>query len=78
MQILGLQVGVTAQHTPILVPGDKRDFFDRQASLEQSARRLVSKVVEVQIFNLECLTGAAERGSHRLAMVRENASYPAG
>jgi hypothetical protein len=51
MQILGMQVRVSLQHLPVATPGDEGDLFDREARFEQSAGRLVTQIVEMQILD---------------------------
>mgnify|MGYP000982552483 CR=1 FL=1 len=54
------EVQVAAQHLPVLVACHERHLRDIESCLEKSARRLMAKVVKMQIVDLERLAGSAE------------------
>jgi hypothetical protein len=45
--IFNLKVGITLQLSPIFVAGDQCHLFDWTSGLEQTARSLVTQIVEV-------------------------------
>jgi len=61
MQRFRLQVSVAPQHLPVLVARDQGHLLDGETCLEEAACALVAKVVEVEVFDLQVLAGAAER-----------------
>ena len=65
---------VPAQHFPILVAGDQRDLFDREAGLEQAACALMAQIVEMQVLHADLDAGAPEGRSDRFRVVGK---YPA-
>jgi hypothetical protein len=66
------QVRVSAQHLPILMPGDKRDLFNCKARFEKSAGCLVPHIVEVQIIDAQRRAGPREGRAGRLDDLRKN------
>src|SRR5712691_13449997 len=78
VEIFRFQVRVAPQHGPILVTRNQRHPFDRQSSLKKPACRLMSKIMEVKIFDLEFFARTAKCGPNRSSTVREHASLPAG
>ncbi len=68
------EVRISLQHFPILVPSHERDLLDFQTSLEQTACRLVTKVVEVEIVDSQVGAGAAESGADGPGIVGEGPS----
>ena len=53
MKIFNLEIGIALELSPIFVAGDQRYLFDWKSCLEQTARSLVTQIVEVQVFDLE-------------------------
>ena len=47
MKRLRLQMGVAAEHFPVLVTRDKGNLLDGETRLEQSARAFMSEIVKV-------------------------------
>lgn len=72
-QPLRPQLRVALQHLPVLVAGDERDLLDGKARFEQAAGGFVAEVMEVQVFDAECLACSLKRRSRRLGIVRKAA-----
>ena len=70
------QMRVSHQHFELAMAGDRGNFCDVQAQLEQSADSFVAQIVEVKIIhsssNAEMLEGEADRvtryGEHSLSV----------
>ena len=77
MQGLGLQVRITPQHLPVLVAGDQRNLFDREACFEQAAGPFVPQIMKVKIFDFQVMALTAKRSADGSAIVWENSSRAA-
>ena len=77
-QILCVQVRVSAQHFPILMPGDKRNFWNLIAGFEEAACRFMPQVVEAEIVNAEIATRATEGSASRPTAIGEYPSQSLG
>ena len=73
MQRFRLQVGVAAQHLPVLVAGDERDLLDAESGFKQAARALMAQVVEVQVVDAQDLASSGEDVADGLVVAREDA-----
>ena len=60
VQLLGPKMRISPEHLPVLVAGDERDMFDREAGLEKAAGAFMPQVVEMQVFDLQLPAGASE------------------
>jgi hypothetical protein len=63
------EVELTAQHLPILVAGDERDFGNVETGFEEAAGRFVTQVVEMQVDDAEFGARAPECGTQGFAVV---------
>ncbi len=71
-QLMWSQVQVSAQHFPVLVTRDERHFRNVEPCFEQTARRLVAKIVEVKVLDLQFPADAAKCATERSAVVRKD------
>ena len=60
METLWADVGVAAQHFPVLVPGDKGNLFNGETCLEQSTGRFVAQIMKMQILDAQGAADPAE------------------
>jgi hypothetical protein len=67
-------VRVSPEHFPVLVTGNKRDLFDREAGFEKAARTFVSKIVKMKIIDFQFPTLTAKCRPNRASVVWEDSS----
>src|SRR6056297_3752781 len=72
---LWADMGVAAQHLPVLVAGDQRDLLDGEAGLEQAASAFVAQIVEMQVLYADLHAGPSEGGSDRPRVVGKDAAF---
>ena len=76
MQPFRFEVSVPPEHFPILMTSHQRDLLDRKARFEQSARSLMTEVVEVKIRDLQFSAGAGKGCSSGSMIEGEYTSIP--
>lgn len=53
METLSADVGLAAQHFPVLVPEDKGNLFNGETCLEQSTGRFVVQIMKTEILDAQ-------------------------
>jgi hypothetical protein len=75
-KIFNLEVGIALELSPIFVASDQRYFFDWKSRLEQAARSLMTKIVEVQVFDLEFIACPGECRAYGPVVMGKEPSIP--
>lgn len=72
MEDLWAKMGITAEHTQILVTSHQCDLRPLETCFEQAAHPLMAKIGEVQIDDAEILTCPREGCAGRAVIERED------
>lgn len=73
-KILNLKVGIALELSPIFVSGAQCDLFDWESCLEQTARSFVTKIVELQVLDLEFIACSRECRTDGSVIMRKDPS----
>lgn len=74
METLRAEVGVAAQHFPVLVPGDKGNLFNGETCPEQSTGRFVVQIMKTQILDAQSTAVPSECRADRASVVGEDSA----